>query len=243
MNWLNHFRTRPAVQLDLFQEERLTESEHHRVSYSIAQFQRGESSEAQDFLSKSKLFALELGDFAFFEESQLFVQEENYHSYLLGVFMEQAQIDFATESWADTIFRWVRSLGDIAWSSRVLLMAELLAQVYYPALKEATSSPLLQAICDRIIADEAYHITFQTERIARVLKRRSLWHRWVHTILGAILFWGMAVGVWLEHGKVFSCTLSFWQFLRASSRCYQVAMSQLNSWLIGNSWKERRLSI
>jgi hypothetical protein len=154
MDWLNHFRNRPDIKLEQFKEERISELERRKIGYSISQFQRGESSEARDFLEKSRIFSIKSGRAAFYEESKLFIKEENYHSNLLKIFMMQMQIEAASDAWTDNVFRWLRSLGDIAWSSRVLLTAEILAQVYYPALKEATSSEMLHLICERIIADE-----------------------------------------------------------------------------------------
>lgn len=242
MDWLKRFHNHPALNLEQFKEENISEAERKRIGYSIAQFQRGESSEARDFLGKSKIFAAESGDPRFLAESKLFVKEENYHSYLLEIFMKQMQIDFATESWSDSVFRWIRSFGDIAWSSRVLLTAEIIAQVYYPALKEASSSAMMQTICERIIEDEEDHILFQTERIARVLRRHGQLFRSLHWVLGLVLFWGTAVVVWFEHQDVLAKSLSYGQYLRTCSGRYQFALSQLNQHLASNEaeLRERR---
>lgn len=227
MNWLHHFQNRPPVDLTQFADEQISSAERDKIGYSLAQFQRGESSEAKGFLGKSQQFAEESNDAIFHTESQLFIKEENFHSHMMGQFMTQMNIDFAKHSWTDTAFRWLRSFGGLAWLSRVLLMAEILAQVYYPALKQSTSSQMLQTICNRIIEDEAHHITFQTERIARVLRRRNRWIRYIHSILGLILFCGSSVVVWIDHYKVFSGTLSLPQFIKACIHYYRIAMSQL----------------
>ncbi|WP_420640653.1 hypothetical protein [Candidatus Leptofilum sp.] len=231
MNWVQHFSGRPQLKLEQYQGEHISELESRRIGDSIAQFQRGESSEARDFLEKSQTFSRKSGNPTFFEESKLFVQEENYHSYLLAIFMNQSNICMASDAWADNVFRWIRSFGDIAWSSRVLLTAEILAQVYYPALKEATSSSLLRAICERIIEDEEYHILFQTERIARVLQHHSRIYLTIHSLLGLSLFLGTTLVVWLEHRKVLSSSLSFLNYFKASFGYYRFAMAQLSSFL------------
>lgn len=231
MNWIRHFEKRPPLKLDVFNGEHISKVEHGRIAYSIAQFQRGESSEAADYLEKSRRFAFETDHPTFFWESRLFVIEENFHSKLLGAFMAQMGIGRAGGSWTDVVFRWLRSLGDIGWSSRVLLTAELLAQVYYPALKEATKSGMLAAICERIIEDEEYHILFQTERIAFVLQNRSRLSRTVQSLAGLGLFVGTAVVVWFEHRPVLSHSLSFWEYVRAGFGRYTFAMSQLNAGL------------
>lgn len=228
MNWLTHFSNRPQLGLDQFKEERISRQEFGRIGYSIAQFQRGESSEAKDYLEKSRWFSEESGQADFLEVSRLFVKEENYHSHLLDTFMAQMGIERLSESWADDVFRWVRSWGDIGWCSRVLLTAEILAQVYYPALREATSSRMLHTICDRIIADEDLHILFQTERIAFVLQHRSNLSRMVQSLAGWGLFWGTAVVVWFEHRCVLASSFSFLDYLKESFGRYQFAMARLN---------------
>ena len=234
MDWLQRFRGRPEIDLEQFNEEKISELERFRISYSTAQFQRGKSSEARDYLAKSESFSIESGDPVFYEESKLFVKEENFHSDLLKTFMQQMQIELVAESWSDSIFRWVRSWGDIAWSSQVLLTAELLAQVYYPALKAATSSEMLAIICDRIIEDEEDHIVFQAERIARVLQQRSRFYRKIHSVLGFVLFWGTTFVVWFEHQDVLSESLSYRQYLRACLDRYQFFRLQLMGQLTGD---------
>jgi hypothetical protein len=241
MDWVAHFSNRPMVKLDQFNQEQISALEHAHIGYSIAQFQRGESSEAKDFLEKSKAFATEIDALAFYEAAKLFVAEENYHSKLLESFMGQMQIEFASQSWTDNVFRWIRSIGDIAWSSRVLLTAELLAQVYYPALQEATSSKMLHHICERIIDDEAFHILFQTERIARVLLHRHPLKRLIHTVCGGVLFCGTIFVVWFEHRTAVSRSLSFSQFVRSSFAYYKFAMRQIRNYLSSHAanWLDR----
>jgi hypothetical protein len=226
-DWVTHFKNRPLLDLTDFEEERVSVMERGWLGYSVGQFMRGESSEARDFLEKSRRFAEESGEGEFLAASQIFVKEENYHSALLAAFMAQMGIEPPVESWADDAFRWVRSRGDIGWCSHVLLAAEILAQVYYPALQQATSSKMMAAICERIIEDEAYHILFQTERIARVLAHRGRIYRTVHSAAGWALFWGTAVVMWREHRPVLSRTLSFGAYLKQSFLRREYAMRQL----------------
>ncbi len=234
MDWLQRFQNRSDIDLEHFKEEKISELERFRIGYSIAQFQRGESSEARDYLAKSEIFSIESGDPVFYEESKLFVKEENFHSDLLKTFMQQMQIDLVAESWSDSIFRWVRSWGDIAWSSQVLLTAELLAQVYYPALKAATSSEMLATICERIIEDEEDHILFQAERIARVLQWHNRLYRKIHSALGFVLFWGTTFVLWFEHQEVLSESLTYWQYITACLDRHRYFRELLKIHLVSN---------
>lgn len=231
MNWLTHFQNHTDIDLESFKDEKISELERVQIGNSIAQFQRGESSEARDFLKKSKSYSVESGDLTFFEESNLFVKEENRHSDLLRLFMTQMQIELVNQSWTDAVFRWIRSQGEIAWSSRVLLLAEIIAQVYYPSLKNVTSSKMLKAICDQIIEDEDIHISFQTERIAQILKQHTKLYQVTHALFGAILFYGTIIVVWFEHRKVFSKSFSFLQFTQTCLKRYSYAIKLINTGL------------
>ena len=56
---------------------------------------------------------------------------------------------------------------------RVLATAEVLAIPYYTALRDATGSPLLRSICDRILAEETEHLRFQAFTFGRLASHRA----------------------------------------------------------------------
>src|SRR5262245_8086158 len=85
--WKNNMNLPPAVQ--------------RRIATSIAEFQRGESSEALHYLAKSEAFARETSDPDFHAASILFVREENGHAGLLLRFMRQAGIPTRPAPFAD----------------------------------------------------------------------------------------------------------------------------------------------
>jgi len=219
-NWITHFRKRTQVKKELMtQVYELTSAETKRIAGSIAEFERGESSEALDFRIKNAEFAAAKNRPDFEEAAHLFIAEENRHAHLLANYMEQHGISTTDSSAADAIFRWLRSRTEVAWSSRVLITAEVIAQVYYPALKEATRDPQLKAICDRIIEDEAYHIAFQTERIYEVESTLGSFRCLIHRFLHPFLFAGTAMVVWYQHHPVLSHSLSFTRYV-AQCRMY-----------------------
>ncbi|WP_164672387.1 hypothetical protein [Bacillus velezensis] len=47
----------------------------------------------------------------------------------------------------------------------MLLTAEVIAAVYYDALKNVTGSVCLQSICGQILIDEKQHFEFQAETL------------------------------------------------------------------------------
>lgn len=199
----------------------LTPEEQERIAASIAEFQRGESSEARQYLGRSARFAEETGDPAFHVTSHLFIQAENLHAGLLLRFMTANGIPRRESTWADGIFRLLRHAGDLGWASRVLISAELIAQEYYPALRDATTHPVLRRICQRVIADEAGHIRFQVERIARLEAGCSKTSLWLRDRLHIVLLAGTALVVWYGHRPVLAVhggRGEFWRRLLARYR-------------------------
>ena len=53
------------------------------------------------------------------------------------------------------------------------MCGELIAKVYYAALRMATRSVILQRLCEQILRDEVSHVAFQTEQLARLRARRG----------------------------------------------------------------------
>src|ERR1044071_460077 len=77
--WADHFRenVRRDWGIPWQTEVRLSEVDRNRIASSIAEFQRGESSEALRYLAKSREFSGAIGDASFHDASILFVREEN----------------------------------------------------------------------------------------------------------------------------------------------------------------------
>ena len=88
--------------------------------------------------------------------------------------MDLNRIPRVRRGWTDSVFRWLRNVvGTLEISIGVLVTAEIIAKVYYPALREASGSVVLRAICDQIIRDERKHVEFQTEQLAGLRIGRS----------------------------------------------------------------------
>jgi hypothetical protein len=213
--WTAHFRANRERdwQIPWDDPSTLDEATRQRIAWSIAEFQRGESSDARGYLAKSERFSGRTGDPHFHATSVLFVREENGHSALLLRFMQLNGIPAIRASWGDAVFRWLRSGGDLGWASRVLMVAELIAQEYYPALREATDHPVLRRICNKIIFDEESHITFQIERIVRVEALLGPLAIAMRHLAQNVLMAGAAVAVFCGHRRVFAGQFTAWQFL------------------------------
>ena len=184
-----------------------------RIAGSIADFQRGESSEARDYMAKSQRFAGLTGDEAFHEASVLFVAEENEHAALLLRFMRLAGIEPKQAVWSDGVFRRLRSHADLGWKCRTLVVAEFAAQEYYPQLRGIGDHPVLRSVCDKLIADEVAHIRFQVERIAAVESDLPEWRRRLRDAAQGAVLIGATLVVYAGHRGVLGGRglVEFWQ--------------------------------
>ena len=212
--WLEVFRRNSIESSGLPWENdyRLTSFEIKAVADSIRQFQLGEGSNGRGLIRRADQDAAERHDPCFGQAIRAFIAEEQRHSAHLGRFMSGQGIRPLESHWVDHIFRRVRNLGGLELCLSVLSTAEMIAVPYYRALREATSSPLLRAICERILREEAEHLRFQ-EWILTRLRAGSAVRNGLHRAF----LQGTAVVVWIEHRPVFRAGgYTFRRFIRES---------------------------
>ena len=151
----------------------LTDNERKVIYKSIRQFQKGENSEGKNLYNYAKAW----GNQDYLETIKLFIREEQTHALVLGEFMKANNIPKIKHHWVDGIFRGLRKIGGLENSINVLLTAEVIAAIYYRALKNATRNKLLTNICDQIILDEEMHINFQSRTLAFIYIGKGLFSR------------------------------------------------------------------
>jgi len=202
----------------------LFDAEKSAIANSLREFQLGESSEGKHLILQGKRYAQRSGDATDPIALALFIAEENRHAADLGRFLDLAGIERARRAWSDVVFRWLRHRAGLVLSITVLVTAEIIAQVYYPALRDATTSPILRALCQQIIADEEAHVRFQAERLAILRARKSRVALLLRNVFAPTLFAGACVVVWIQHRKVFRAAggniATFW---RSAWRHYSAA--------------------
>lgn len=203
--WLNYFRRNAEQTLSIPWDAgaELTEGEAAAITESVQGFQLGESSEGRHLIQCAQAHAAQTGDAAYFEAIKLFIREEQRHAQMLGRFLKLNNIETLGKTWPDTVFRIMRRRAGLELSVAVLVTAEIIAEVYYPALQKATGSAILRRICDQIIRDEQPHVQFQCERLAILQAGRSRFRNRLVRAAQRFLFRGTCVVVWLKHGRVF----------------------------------------
>jgi len=189
----NHF-----ANIDFIGHDCLSMEERSVISSSLQQFQKGESSEGRHLFA----FAKQFEDPEYLECIRFFIREEQKHASILAAFMHKYDIPLIKGHWVDGVFRWLRKAGGIHNTVGILLIAEIIAKVYYRALYEATECDLLKKICLQILRDEEEHISFQCDLLKIFHCRRSWFSNFLRGSFQLFLMIDTTLVVWWYHKKV-----------------------------------------
>lgn len=182
--------------------------ERRAVAASVQEFQLGEQSEGRYLRACAARHAAETGDALYAPTMDRFIAEEQRHAAELARLLALAGEPLKARTPVDTAFRLARRVrlrrsGGLEPCLRVLVSAEVIATSYYDALAGATDCPVTRALCVRILRDEAAHVRFHAERLARLSAGRP---RRVQRAVEALHRLGLAAAValvWLgPHRRV-----------------------------------------
>jgi len=203
-NWMDYFilNKRNLKAISWTEIYKLNKKEFETIFESIRIFQKGESSEAKHIFKTAKQFLSGQPDQTYLEALTLFINEEHRHAFELKRFMNLQDIPCLKQHWSDSVFRQLRRFGGLEQSISVLLTAEIIAAVYYKALKLSTDSVVLQQLCDQILSDEEMHIRFQSEAISQFYADRSVFINKLINYTKRIFLEGTMMVVWQGHHKV-----------------------------------------
>jgi hypothetical protein len=230
LTWVNYFERNRRRLLKISWESNppLTSTERETIFESIRTFQLGESSDGRHLIHVAKLYAAKRRHRKLVEAIQLFIAEEQRHASDLAKFMTAQHISLAKRQWTDTVFRSLRKFWNLELCLTVLLTAELVAKVYYKALRNATNSPVLQQICRQLLRDEAAHVRFHTEILGWMRDHRSGWQNTIHNFLYSLFHRITLLVVWHEHRSVFKAGRYDFTLYWKSSRIHlQEAMKNI----------------
>jgi hypothetical protein len=236
--WHDHFQENRdrAGFLPWHDSYRLNARELRLVALSIQQFQLGEWARGRGFVRRAASHPVLATDSCFVPALHLFIAEEQEHSGILGLFLDREGIPRLTNHWLDEIFRRLRKLAGLEACSTVLVTAEVLAIPFYQALRDATGSPLLRAICVRILCDEAAHLNYQALTIGLVRRPLSENARAIRSLCHATLFRSTAVLLWQQHRGVFRAAgWNFRRFWNDAGRTFAVLQFRIRQVALGSA--------
>jgi hypothetical protein len=206
----------------------LTPTELELIAPSLQVFQQGESQEGEHFYRCARAYAETSGDVDYPEAHRLFMAEERRHGSDLARFLTLAGVPVLTESSRlARAFCWCGSRGGLEPTLLVILLSEIIAVVYYAALRRATRSTVLRRLCTQILRDEKQHIRFQSERLALLRRGRSAPLLALTHALDSPLFLGAVVACYGGHkGALRAGGLGFRGFAGEAWRVYRAAARQ-----------------
>ena len=202
--WLRYYQENAGTLLSIPWDRgaELSNEERNAIANSAREFQAGESSEGRHLLRYAQEYAERTGDREYVLAIRLFIAEEQRHARDLGRFLKQNDISLVRTTFTDQVFRKLRELlHGLEISIAVLITAEIIAEVYYAVLREATRSEILRALCDQILRDELRHVQFQADQLSKLRSRRSRLGIVATMAAQRFLFLGTTVVVWIGHRK------------------------------------------
>ena len=241
IDWIRYFEQNQWPEFPFAESPLLNPAERDLITKSLRQFQLGEGAGGRTLRRLGAQFAQANREAGYPRSLELFIAEEQRHSEMLGKFLDREGIARQRQDAADSLFRRVRKLWNHECMLMVLVSAECVAVPYYSALHDATTSPLLRALCRQILRDEAMHLNYQGQTLAKLSQARGFWmssftrttHR-VMVLVSTLLVYG-------QHGTF--CRAAGWTleaFLGASFQALgQVERRLPGSAVVGFSWSAR----
>lgn len=203
--WKAYFMQNAARRLVIpFQDDKLTEKEKKLIFPSICKFERGEHSDGKHLEKVAGIFAKKINNKDYNDCIKLFIKEENVHSGYLELYMQHYNVHAKENIMLDNIFRRLRKLAGLQCEVIVLVTAEIIALSYYDALKDATRSHALKAICKQMLCDEIPHVMFQSYTLSHFKNR--FYTRFIRVIfmeITSIAAWAGCYKVFVQAGWTF----------------------------------------
>ena len=204
-NWITHFKANALKKrINWEQQPNISEEEIGNILKSLQAWQLGETSEGRQLIAAAEKYAFKIADPVYVDAIKLFIKEEQKHGNNLGTYLDRIGKPRLKKNWGDSLFRRVRHLNTSmeSWTLAVIVV-ESAAQIFYQSLKDATGCTLLKEICTDILIDEAYHITFQTERFAQIFFVKSPSSKIFAKIIYKYFFYSTSLLIWVVNSKLF----------------------------------------
>jgi hypothetical protein len=180
----------------------LSGAERLVIADSICIFQRGEEGSGRTIGRFARRYAERTGDHDYPAALEAHFAEEARHARDLGRFIDLAGIPRVKREWSHSAFRNLRHNIGLDGALCVLITAELVAKVYYRALRASTSCALLQALCAQLLRDETQHARFQCQRLAILRASEPSCVKTFRHVLHGMLFVCAALVVARRHRAV-----------------------------------------
>ncbi len=230
--WIEHFNINATCQrINWSRPPAVSPEEIAVILRSLQAWQLGETSDGKNLIRAATRYAREINDPEYVLAVTLFIKEEQKHGNNLGRYLDAIGQERITSDWGDTLFRKIRYYNSSmeAWTLAVVVV-ESTAQIFYQSLKNATSCRLLKQICTDILIDEAYHITFQTDRLAILFDGKTAAGKCIRRGFYRLFFFATSLTVWIAHKKLFKAGgNTFKDFMNKMNHKYRKTINRVTA--------------
>jgi hypothetical protein len=131
----------------------------------------------------------------------LWFAEEREHSRLLGEAVARFGGHCIERHWSFSAFCFTRKWFGVRFELTVLLLTEIVSTVYYRLLRRYCDDDAVRSMCALILRDEAGHVAFHRDRLARAARNPGIYGRRLWTFTFRML--GVAAGtmLWVNHAR------------------------------------------
>lgn len=213
VTWLKYFRDNSSNTLIISPTKFTDIVFSPQIIVSMQDFQIGESSEGKHLKEFAEEFGTAQNIPEYPEIIKYFIAEENRHSAYLANILNSHNLPFNQKSFTDNVFRFLRNLGGLEISLRVLVTAEIIAKLYYKSLKKVLNHEYISLLCDRIIEEEIIHVRFQSEVLNDINNAKHPVFQVVTRILHEGFVIVVSMYVWFKHYAVLSHEYSLQSFV------------------------------
>jgi len=196
-SWLEYFEWNRANRLEIPWSSNSCITSHLRepLIRSLQRFQVGESGEGSHLRKQ----AATTGCAVYRKCIDLFIKEEQEHARLMAEVLKRERAPLLTQHWTDNCFILLRRLFRLEHELLVLLVPEIIAKLYFRAVRDGTEDPVVRAICQQVLHDEEGHVAFHVDYLRERFRRESLLKRIVVMVLWKVLFQAACLVVILDH--------------------------------------------
>src|SRR5688572_12571201 len=200
MNWLSYFEHNRDDRMPIPWETGVNVPARVRKAFvrSLQKFQIGESGEGRHL---RKLSAA-TGDAQYAAAMELFIREEQGHAALMASILTRLNAPLLTSDWTDNCFVFMRHMSGLHTELLVLLLPEMIARVYFEALRRGFSNPALHAVFAQIARDENGHLAFHADYLNKAFARMSFTRRIAVQMAWHLVYRVVCLIVFFDHGPL-----------------------------------------
>jgi hypothetical protein len=130
----------------------------------------------------------------------LWFAEEREHSRLLGQAVARFGGRCIEGHWSFSAFCFTRKWFGVRFELTVLLLTEIVSTVYYRLLRRYCDDKAVRAMCRLILRDEAGHVAFHRDRLARGACGSDIYEGRLWRFVFRLLGFGAGTMLYLNHG-------------------------------------------